>query len=95
MLKRFLIVFYEHTSNNKLLARALFYKGSILYSSGYLVEALDKYKKAEILSQKGNDEVLKHNILFYIGTVNLNSGEHLVALDYFKKSVWKTLGIKY
>ena len=80
------IVFYEHTSNNKLLARALFYKGSILYSSGYLVEALDKYKKAEILSQKGNDEVLKHNIFFYIGTVNLNSGEHLVALDYFKKA---------
>ena len=80
------IVYYEHADNNKMLARALFYKGSILYSSGHKVEALDRFKNAEILAQKGNDEVLKHNIYFYIGTVNLNSGEHLLALDFFKKA---------
>lgn len=80
------VAFYEHTDNEKMLTRALFYKGSILYASGHKTEALEIFKKAETLSRKGNDEMLKHNIYFYIGTVNLNSGEHLLALNFFKKA---------
>lgn len=86
------IKYYTKSGDKEKLARALYYKGEILYAMGEVAIALGLEKQAEHIVNKQNlcnrdNLILYQKICEGIAFINLNNGENEMALKYSKLSL--------
>ena len=86
------VTYYSESGNKNLLASALYYKGAINYDELKKSDIAVQYlKKAEELSETGDDELLKNKIYELLQTINYNSQNYLIALEYSNKFLESSL----
>jgi len=82
------IEFYQKKENKSKLARALYYKGSVLYFDfNKPDEAIDCIKRAESMAKELNDLSLCEKIYYNLALVNCSSGNLNTALAYAKQAL--------
>ncbi len=69
------------------LARAYFYKGSILYNRNNVKDGLEFIKNAEFIADKTKNHELKHKIYEALVVINEEAGEDNTAMKYARRSV--------
>lgn len=79
--------FYEKTKNTGKAARALYYKGMIMYENGIKGEGLACVKKSEIMASKTKDMPLLNKIYINLAHINIDTENYNTALYYAKKSL--------
>lgn len=81
------IEFYKDKKDKQRLARALYYKGVIIYEWGNKEQELKLVKEAEVLSRSVGDYFLLDKIYLNLATINLYGGNNNTALHYAQKSL--------
>ena len=86
------VTYYSESGNKNRFASALYYKGAINYDELKKSDIAVQYlKKAEELSETGDDELLKNKIYELLQTINYNSQNYLIALEYSNKFLESSL----
>lgn len=81
------INFYEKSKNAEKAARALYYKGMIMYENGFEEEGLKYVKRAEITALHSKSLPLLNKIYINLAYINIDTENYNTALYYAKKSL--------
>lgn len=83
----FSVDYYTKTRNEEKLARALYYKGMVLYVLGKHERSLKIIKQAELLAEKHHDLSLCTKAFSSICVINIKSANYNKALTYARKTL--------
>lgn len=79
--------YYRKANDKRKLARALYYKGVVVYELGNTETAITCLKEAEHIENKsGNSDILNY-IYINLANINLQTSNYITALQYAKSSL--------
>lgn len=83
----FSIKYYEKISDHNKLAKAYYYKGSILCTRKEMSEAVVSLKQGEIYATKSGNSIISHHIAEQLAFINMKTGNYNTALEYAHKAL--------